>query len=396
MSKLRTALLMSALVSFCLATGTVTLGQPPADFATDPDGRIVRGRFIRRGPAPVMSPEVLADRCVVFRLRAPRATEVRLTGEVMWQQGDGTMTRDDNGVWSIRVGPLAPDIYGYSFNMDGVTLSDPSNGWVFPGARSSSQSVVHVPGAEAAFLEVRSVPHGHVRIVHFEAASVGKVCRMRVYLPPGYDTSEERYPVLYLTHGAPEDDQAWTAIGRAHIILDNLIAEGKAKPMIVVMPSYQGLAPDASPGAVQENYPYFAESFARDILPFVEKTYHVIEAPEGRAFGGLSPPDVVPDTIIPILDKIGYWLCTSNGLRQARMDYYDREYPGVLDDPANASRVKLLIGDGSDAMTYREAQYMAAEFERRGYDVTFHQTNGTHSWRWVRRYLYVLAPKLFR
>jgi len=219
---------------------------------------------------------------------------------------------------------------------------------------------------------------------------------MRVYLPPGYDTGRQRYPVLYLIHGAGEDDEGWTSIGMANIILDNLIAQGKAKPMIVVMPSYQGLTPKAAAGRVQENYPIFAKSFAQDILPFVEKTYRVIAKPEARAFGGLSPPDIVPDTIIPILDKFNYWLCTSNGLREGRMAFYDRQFPGVLSNPANARRVKLLIGDGSSAMTFTEAAYMAGEFKRRGYDVTFYQTGGWHSWPWFRRYLNELAPKLFR
>ncbi|MBN1972614.1 MAG: hypothetical protein JW787_03175 [Sedimentisphaerales bacterium] len=383
-------------VSFCLTIDVFAQGQTSSTFPTDSEGRIIRGGFGRDRAAPMTSPEVLPDRRVVFRLRAPRAAEVSLTGEVLPSQGAGKMTRDSNGVWSVTIGPLAPDIYGYSFNIDGVTLSDPSNGWVFPSVRSSSQSAVRVPGQEEEFLEIKPVPHGDVRIVYFKAESVGKVCRMRIYFPPGYDSSNERYPVLYLIHGAPEDDESWTAIGMANIIMDNLIAQGKAKPMIVVMPSYHGLAPGASAARVQENYPYFARSFALDIMPFVEKSYRVIAAPEARAFGGLSPPDVVPDTIIPILDKFGYWLCTSNGLRAARMEYYDKQYPGVLNDPANTKRVKLLMGDGSNAMTFTESQYMAAEFKHRGYDVTYYQTDGTHSWRWFRRYLNELAPKLFR
>ena len=240
------------------------------------------------------------------------------------------------------------------------------------------------------------MPHGDVRIVYFEAESLGKVRRMHIYFPPGYDTSNDRYPVLYLIHGAGEDDQGWTSVGMANIILDNLIAQGKARPMIVVMPSYQGLAPESAAGGVRANYPIFAKSFAEDILPFVEKTYRVIAKPEARAFGGLSPPDIVPDTIIPILDKFGYWLCTSNGLRQARMDYYDEQFPGVLNNPANTRRVKLLMGDGANAMTFSEATYMAGEFKRRGYQVTFYQTDGTHSWPWFRRYLNELAPRLFR
>lgn len=395
MLKQHKIMFLCAISFLFLLISTVVYARRGSDFATDSEGRIIRGMFIG-GAAPIVSPEVLPDKRVTFRLRAPNATQVRVTGEILPSQNDGTMVRDDNGVWSVTIGPLTPDVYGYSFNVDGVTISDPVNNWVFTGVRSSSQSGVFVTGEGAEFLEVKDVPHGDLRIVYFKAESVDKVCRMRIYFPPGYDSSNERYPVLYLTHGAPEDDESWTSIGMANIIMDNLIAQGKAKSMIIVMPSYQGLAPGASAARVQENYPYFAKSFALDIMPFVEKNYRVIEAPEGRAFGGLSPPDVVPDAIIPILDKIGYWLCTSNGLRAARMEYYDRQYPGVLNDPNNTKRVKLLIGDGSNAMTFTESQYMAEEFKRRGYDVTYYQTDGTHSWRWFRHYLNELAPKLFR
>ncbi len=306
------------------------------------------------------------------------------------------MVRDAEGVWSVTVGPLNPDVYTYSFNLDGVTISDPSNGWVKPGVRSSSTSAFRVPGEQAAFLEVLPVPHGDVRMVYFKAESLGKVCRMHIYLPPGYDTSKARYPVLYLIHGAGEDDEGWTTVGLANIIVDNLIAQGKAKPMIVVMPTYHGLAPQAMAGRIQENYPIFARSFAQDILPFVEKSYRVIARPEARALGGLSPPDVVPDTLIPIIDKFNYWLCTSNGLRESRVAYYDKQFRGVLNNPANTRRVKVLMGDGSNAMTFTESTYMASELKRRGYDVTFYQTDGTHSWPWFRRYLNELAQKLFR
>ncbi len=385
----------SVLAFLFLALAAAAQGQPPA--AAPPNaGQPSRGMG-RGGPPPVASPEVLPDRRVVFRLRAPKAAEVSLTGELWAKTGvSEKMTRDPAGVWSVTVGPLAPDVYGYSFNLDGVAISDPSNGWVFPGVRNSSQSAFRVPGEEEAFLEVRPVPHGEVRIVYFQAGSLGLTRRMRVYLPSGYDAGKARYPVLYLIHGAGEDDEGWTAVGMANIILDNLIAQGKAKPMIVVMPSYQGLASRSTAARVQDNYPLFAKSFAQDILPFVEKSYRVVAKPEARALGGLSPPDIVPDTIIPILDKFGYWLCTSNGLRESRMAYYDKQFPGILNNPANTRRVKLLMGDGSNAMTFTESQYMAAEFKRRGYAVAYYQTEGMHSWRWFRRYLNELAPKLFR
>jgi hypothetical protein len=378
------------------AIAAVAQAQPPSTTAPPP-GQPGRGGRGAGGPPAVVSPEVSPNRSVTFRLRAPKAAEVNITGE-FWKTTNVTekMTRNAEGVWSITLGPLSPDIYGYSFVVDGVTISDPANGWIFPGVRSSVQSAVRIPGPEEEFLEVKPVPHGEVRTVYLKADSVGQVRRLHIYVPPGYDSGKARYPVLYLIHGAGENDEGWLQLGMANVILDNLIAQGKAKPMIVVMPSYHGLAAGASPSAVNANYPLFAKSFAADILPFVEKNYRVIAKPEGRAIGGLSPPDIVPDTVIPILDKFNYWLCTSNGLRAARMEYYDKQYPGVLNNPANTKRVKLLLGDGSNAMTWTESNYMAGEFKRRGYDVTFYQTEGMHSYRWFRRYLNELAPKLFR
>jgi enterochelin esterase-like enzyme len=385
------------LLFLVVALAAAAQAEPPSTLPPNAAGQAGRGGPGRGGPPALNSPEVLPDRRVVFRLRAPKATEVTLTGDLWLNQTVEKMTRGAEGVWSVTVGPLAPDVYGYSFAIDSVTISDPSNGWIQPGVRSSLRSSFRVPGEREAFLEVQPVPHGDVRIVYYNAESLGKICRMHIYLPPGYDTGKARYPVLCLIHGAGEDDSGWVTVGMANIILDNLIAQGKAKPMIVVMPTYQGLAPGASAARLAENYPVFARSFAQDILPFVEKNYRTIAKPEARAFGGLSPPDVVPDTLIPILGKFNYWLCTSNGLRESRMEYYDKQYPGVLNSQANTKRVKLLMGDGSNAgLTIAESTYMAGEFKRRGYDVTFYQTEGTHSWPWFRRYLNELAPKMFR
>ena len=391
---------MRRILTLLVVAITAAAQAPPTSTPNvDAEGRIRGGGAGRGGPPALISPEVLPDGRVTFRLRGPKATQVSVTGDFgLQQQNRAELARDVSGVWSVTVGPLAPDVYGYSFVVDGVTMPDPANGWIQPGVRSSLRSSVRVPGEQEAFLEMQPVPHGEVRIVYFKAGSLdSKICRMHIYLPPGYENSKSTYPVLYLIHGAGEDDSGWVTVGLANVILDNLIAQGKAKPMIVVMPTYQYPASAASAGTVPGNYALFAKSFAQDILPFVEKNYRVIAKPEGRAFGGLSPPDVVPDTLIPVLDKFNYWLVTSNGLRQARVDYYDRQFPGVLNDPVNTKRVKLLMGDGANAsITIAESRWMAAEFKRRGYDVTFYQTEGTHSWPWFRRYLNELAPKLFR
>ena len=214
-----------------MVLAAVAQGQPPATMPPNDVGRIARGGPGRGGPPPIVSPEVLPDRRVVFRLRAPKANEVNLTGDLWAKQTVvEKMTRDAEGVCSITVGPLTPDVYGYSSIIDGVTISDPSNGWVRHGVRSSSQSAFRVPGEQEQFLEVPPVPHGDVRIVYFKAESLGKIRRMHVYLPPGYDTSKARYPVLYLIHGAGKEDDGWISTGMANIILDNLMV-GRRGPL---------------------------------------------------------------------------------------------------------------------------------------------------------------------
>ena len=180
------------------------------------------------------SPEVGADRTITLRYFAPNAKSVSAAGEL-----DGKphpLTRGDNGVWSVTIGPLAPDIYTYAFNVDGVTALDPLNANTKYGyGRFGAVSVVEVPGDGPQFYDVKPVPHGEVRIRPYMSKTLGVSRTVWVYTPPGYDKGSN-FPVLYLLHGAGDIESGWTMIGRANNILDNAIAEGKAKPMVVVMP----------------------------------------------------------------------------------------------------------------------------------------------------------------
>jgi hypothetical protein len=178
------------------------------------------------------SPEVLADHRVVFRLYAPKASEVSVTGDWV-AQGRGTggnLQKDDQGVWSITVGPLVPDFYSYNFTMDGVRVLDPKNVLIKPGISSLSNMFL-VPGEEVAFADTKPVPHGEVRIVWYNSSALNGLRRMHVYTPPGYETGNAKYPVLYMIHGGGDEDSGWSTIGRAGFIMDNLIAQGKAKPI---------------------------------------------------------------------------------------------------------------------------------------------------------------------
>src|SRR5882672_3736201 len=183
-------------------------------------------------PAPVVSPEVQSDNRVTFRFRAPNVKEVAVSLE--GAPKGLTMQKDEQGVWSVTTEPLTPDFYGYAFVADGVHLIDPSNPLMKPNLLNTT-SQVHVPGASLPW-EVGDVPHGEVHHHFYKSGVVGDERDFYVYTPPGYDPNAKKlYPVLYLLHGFSDDASGWTAVGRAHVILDNLIAQGKAKPMLIVM-----------------------------------------------------------------------------------------------------------------------------------------------------------------
>ena len=246
----------------------------------------------------LVSTEIAADRKVTFRIWAPRADEVTLRGD--WMEGSSTeaLVKDDQGVWSTSVGPLVPDLYSYSFVVDGVKTIDPKNAVVKPGI-DSVDNMVMVPGREAAFLEARPVPHGEIRIAWYPSTTLGRERRLHVYTPPGYDASRDRYPVLYLLHGGGDEDSGWSTIGRAGFILDNLLAEKKALPMLIVMPNgslprpanLPPLVPGASPSpevaaALAASQARFTSELMKDVVPFVEKTCRVRPEARSRALAG--------------------------------------------------------------------------------------------------------------
>jgi len=185
-------------------------------------------------PPPIISAEVKTDRTVTFRLRAPEATDVKVGGD--FTQGAQAMTKGEDGVWSVTLGPLNPAIYSYTFRVNGVGVLDPVNPMIQLGERGSS-SMFHVKGDAPAPYDWQNVPHGTVHENYYYSKSLDVARRMDVYTPPGYETGRGTYPVLYLLHGSGDTEAGWTTIGRANLILDNLIAAGKAKPMIVVMPA---------------------------------------------------------------------------------------------------------------------------------------------------------------
>ena len=263
-------------------------GAPAATTPNGGPGAAGRGRG--RGPGiMVKSPEVSADDHVTFRLVAPNAQEVAVTGAGPRL----TLTKDDRGVWSGTTDTLKPDIYQYSFNVDGASVPDPNNLDRKTGITGTFQSTVLVGLPDVSWV-TRDVPHGSVTHEFFHSNVIGDNRDFYVYTPPNFDASgKTKYPVLYLLHGLGDDADAWTTMGRANVILDNLIADGKAKPMIIVNTLGYGIA---NPGNhfndiipdPKDNFGKFTQSLLTEVMPLVEKDYPTVKSRDGRAIAGLS------------------------------------------------------------------------------------------------------------
>lgn len=260
---------------------------------------IAVAQALRQGPPPITSPEIQPDGRVTFRLLAPGAISVSVTGD--WPGGiEGTttpMVKDDKGVWSATVGPLKPEFWIYTFSVNGVTTLDPRN----VNTRRNTAKIENtllIPGPESADYAVNAVPHGTVSLQWYPSPTVGATRRTYVYTPAGYEGGTDRYPVMYLLHGGSGDEDAWASCGRAIQIFDNLIAQGKARPMIVVMPNgntTRMASPDLlpAPPALPANqdpgrFRRFPESLVKDLVPFVDKTYRTLADRDHRAIVGLS------------------------------------------------------------------------------------------------------------
>jgi enterochelin esterase-like enzyme len=367
------------------------------------------------------SPEVGADRTITLRYYAPNAKAVTASGEL-----DGKphpMTRGDNGVWSVTVGPLTPDIYTYAFNVDGVVALDPLNSNTKYGyGNFGPVSIVQVPGDGPQFYDVKPVPHGEVRIRPYTSKSLGVDRTAWIYTPPGYDRGSN-FPVLYLLHGAGDIESGWTMIGRANNILDNLIAEGKAKPMVVVMPLGHSIQsfwagpakqiPDpvmkAMAGATlaeiinammggdgKGGLAPVTRDIVEDVLPMVESTYKVSKRPDDRAIAGLSMGGGHTINIVfsrPELFRYAVMMSPAAGGGVATM------YPKIAEKPdiLNKQYKLFWVGVGKDdGLTGPGDKAFSEALTKIGVKHEFVLTEGRHEWTVWRHYLNDIAPKLFK
>ena len=356
--------------------------------------------FAQTPPAPVISPEVHADNRVTFRLRAPNAKVVALALEGAAK--DLAMQKDEQGVWSATTEPLAPDFYGYAFVADGVHLIDPSTPLLKPNLLNTT-SQVHVPGPASLPWEVSDLPHGEVHHHFYKSAVVGDQRDFYVYTPPGYDPrGKQSYPVLYLLHGFSDDASGWTAVGRAYVILDNLIAQGKTKPMLVVMTLGYG-APEIlrggfggfsrSPEVRDRNFAKFSEALLGEVLPRVESAYLVKKDQNSRAIAGLSMGGSESLlTGLNNLDKFAWVGAFSSG---GIPEEFDKDFP-KLDAKANSQLKVLWIACGVDDRLIELNRKLRSWLDAKGVHKVDVETPGAHTWMVWRRNLVAFSGLLFR
>ncbi|HTS66085.1 MAG TPA: alpha/beta hydrolase-fold protein [Candidatus Acidoferrales bacterium] len=389
----------------------------PGGWAQAPAGRGPGGG---RGPV-VVSPDVMADSRVVLRIAAPKAETVTLNAGDVPGMGGGRgpqFTRNDQGIWEATLGPVPAGAFRYVFQVDGVRTLDPVNTKISE-SNAATWSMFYVPGLD--FQEVKDVPHGAVAAVYYRSGVLNTTRRMHIYTPPGYETSQQKYPIFYLLHGAGDCDESWTSVGRAGFILDNLIAAGKAKPMIVVMtaghqPGTGGRGALAPPTGQP---PPFTSEFVNDVMPYVEKHYRVIADRPHRAIAGLSMGgSQTLDIAFRHLKEFAYVGVFSSGhslgggrggRRGAAPDAappapppppppdWETVHQADLDNAALKKGTRLVwLSTGSEDGLLPNTKATVEMLKKHGFNPVFQESPGGHTWLNWRNYLNEFTPQLFQ
>lgn len=348
--------------------------------------------FAQAPPPRVVSPEVHSDQRVTLRFRAPNAAKVTLNRE---GARPVEMVKDEKGLWSVTTEPLQPDLYGYSFNADGVSLIDPLNPLMKPNLLGTT-SMFHLPSPDLSLpWEVRDVPRGTLHHHFFRSALCQDQRDFFVYTPPGYDPKAKvKYPVLYLLHGFSDSANGWSSVGQAHVILDNLIAQGKAKPMLVVMPlGYGTLDVLLKRDLWSQSVDLFGQSLLKEVIPAVEKSYRVNPNRSHRALAGLSMGGA--ETLVVGLNHLE----TFSQLGAFSSGGLPPELPKTfasLSAKANDQLKLLWISCGKDDRLIEANNKFVAFLKERNVKHEYVVTEGAHTWLVWRRNLASFAPQLFR
>ncbi|MBV3639333.1 esterase [Bacteroides cellulosilyticus] len=369
------------------------------------------------GGAPVVSPEIHGNNTVTFRFKAPKAVRVQLTGDFLPVQknakfeapGIVDLKEGQEGVWEYTTPePLKPELYSYSFIVDGLRVNDPSNVYLIRDV-STLTNVFIIGGDRADFYKVNPVPHGTVSRVWYDSPALGLERRMTVYTPAGYETGGKRYPVLYLLHGMGGDEEAWISLGRTAQILDNLIAQGKAKPMIVVMPngnasqeaapgeSSRGMVPPTMqlPKTMEGSY----EQAFPEIVKFIDKNYRTIKSKSGRAIAGLSMGGFhslhISKQYPDMFNYVGLFSAAIMPNKEASSPIYEN-MEGKLKVQFDKNPALYWIAIGKTDFLYKANEEYRKLLDKKGYKYTYYESDEGHIWRNWRIYLTEFVPMLFR
>lgn len=406
------------IIPLLLTAGVLSFGgQAPAAPQAPPAAPAGRGAQAPQAPA-FISPEVSPDKRITFRLYAPDATSVTLRGGDIPApaRANTQFTKAANGVWEMTTGAVEPGAYRYVYVVNGVGVIDPRN-TAISESNATTWSVATVPGSD--LMDTKAVPHGAVAEVFYQSSALGRTRRMHVYTPPGYESGKGKYPVFYLLHGAGDSDDSWTSVGRANFIIDNLIASGKAKPMIVVMTAGHTTAGGGGRGAAPAGgappRDEFVEDFVKDVMPYVEKNYRVVADRAHRAIAGLSMGGSQTLNIAPAhLDKFAYIGVYSSGLpggggrgRGAPPaadapppppygSAWEQQHRTALGNAAAKQGVKLFwLATGVDDGVIANTRLTVDVLKKHGFAPVFKETPGGHTWLNWRAYLIEFAPQLF-
>ena len=358
---------------------------------------------------PVNSPEVNKDNTVTFRLKAANATKVEVVGDFLSKDEKAEMKKINNDVWEYTTPKvLAPELYSYSFMMDGIKISDPSNVFMSRDVVTIS-NLFMIDGKESELYKVQNVPHGSLSKVWYHSEKLNADRRITVYTPAGYETNGQRYSVLYLLHGMGGDEDSWSTLGRAAQILDNLIVQGKAKPMIVVMTNgnsdLQAAWGESPTGYVTPTIELpkttdgsFEEAFP-EVVTFVDKAYRTIAKKESRAIAGLSMGGFhsmqISKEYPTLFNYIG--LFSASARFKGRKDSHIYENCEAKIKTQFAQKPALYwIAIGKDDFLYEENQKFRSFLDANGFQYTYVESEGGHIWRNWRNYLCQFLPLIFK
>ncbi|NQU85976.1 MAG: esterase [Mariniphaga sp.] len=364
------------------------------------------------GGQEIISPEVKEDNTVVFRVEAPNVSEVKISGDWMpaegFTPGSASMVKGEKGVWAYTTKVLPSELYTYSFIIDGFKTTDPNNPYLIRDVASVTNIFI-VGGGQADLYKVNDIPHGTVARRWYNSPGNKMDRRLTIYTPPGYEDSNEKYPVLYLLHGAGGDEEAWIALGRSTQILDNLIAQGKVKPMIVVMPN-GNVSQDGAPGEGHEGFykPQFMapktmdgtyEATFMDIINFVEGNYQVKIDKSNRAICGLSMGGFhsmhISRYYENTFDCVGLFSAAIMDREDASGKVYS-DIDNTLKKQMENGLKLYWIGMGKTDFLYDSGVQYRAKLDEMGMKYTYRESEGGHIWKNWRIYLSEFAPLLFK